>query len=200
MTESILRCPTCNAHHHEKTDVFGNKKGDKSDFDAREIFGVTYTCPISLMDTDELVALPCGHLLSKRAYSQMGGCISGVSLDEADGCDEDGGDDRALIHIRKAGQRSCEGTYRRHKRGNDAYTKIGQYDGQDVTYSIEVRTVDLKRWWYLSCDSSNPSEPRVDFYRAPVNDSCDYPKGVRWEAATLYGKFPSPRVAVSYFE
>merc|ERR1711862_840804 len=143
----------------------------------------------------ELIALPCGHLLSKKAYIQMGGCIgNGNELEN-----EEEEESKALIHITKAGQGGANGTYRKGK--SKRFTKYGRYDGQDVDYFIEIKTVNFKRWWYLSCETgSNPNEASVvvEFYRAQVNESCDYPKGVKWEAATLFGTFPSPCVTVSY--
>jgi hypothetical protein len=92
---------------------------------------------------------------------------------------------------------------------------MGRYDGSDATYSIELRVSvvagdDGARVWYLSCsrsegdDDNDPSGRRqqrsrvVDFYRAKVGE-CSYPYRVTWEAATLLGTYPAPRVAVSHF-
>jgi len=115
------------------------------------------------------------------------------------------------VHVRSAGQDGVNGTYRSH-RGDPPgrYTSMGRYDGTDATYSIELRRVaNGANAWYLSCSRSGGGDPGdydppgvrptvVDFYRAKVG-ACAYPYGVRWEAATLLGTYPAPRVAVSHF-
>ena len=110
-------------------------------------------------------------------------------------------DDRVLVHVLNAGQDGVNGTYRRH-RGDPAgrYTSMGRYKGEDAEYSIELRVAadGGSGVWYLSCRAGNPGEPPVDFYRARVGE-CAYPYRVRWEAATLLGTFPAPRVEVSHF-
>lgn len=177
---AVLKCPTCNTKHHPKTDVFCNRKGghddddeddggDKcyNDYDARQIFGITSTCPITLEECSNLVVLPCGHVLSRSAYQSLGGYLpriscssSRVSIDDGsnisdDDDDTDGGSSSILVHIRHAGQAGVNGTYRRHynKINSDSsnnnnntnnanrYTSIGRYDNQDVEYCIDLRTV-----------------------------------------------------------
>lgn len=193
--DSTMKCPSCNFVHHAKTDVFGNQKGVACDYDAREIFGITATCPICLEECSEIVALSCGHVLCKMDYQRIGGYVQGVQNREND----EGFDDSILIHIQNAGQNGVNGTYRRHHGDYiRRYTSMGRYNGEDVEYYIELRVVDGTKMWYLSCHTGNPSEPQVDFYRAKVNE-CAYPYRVRWEAATILGTFPAPRVAVSHF-
>jgi len=104
-----------------------------------------------------------------------------------------------LIHLRKAGQHGVNGTYQRHHGYKNKYTSRGRYNGEDVEYYIELRVVGGQKMWYLSCPTGNPSEPPVDFYKAQVNERCAYPSRVRWEAASLHGTFPSPKVSESYF-
>jgi hypothetical protein len=246
-----MRCPSCNFVHHAKTDVFGNhrkkKAGDDDgascsdsdcraggrDYDAREIYGISATCPICLEECEDIVALPCGHVLCCADYRRMGGSVRGVRGGRGgggdgggglarnlrttrEGGDDDDGDGGVLVHVRNAGQDGVNGTYRRH-RGDPPgrYTSMGRYDGSDATYSIELRVSvvagdDGARVWYLSCsrsegdDDNDPSGRRqqrsrvVDFYRAKVGE-CSYPYRVTWEAATLLGTYPAPRVAVSHF-
>ena len=142
---AVLKCPTCNAKHHPKTDVFCNRKGghqdddddddDKcyNDYEARQLFGITSTCPITLEECSNLVVLPCGHVLSRGAYRSLGGylpriisCSSSIRVssidddgsnnddDDDDDDDTDGGSSSILVHIRHAGQAGVNGTYRRH--------------------------------------------------------------------------------------
>ena len=193
---AVLKCPTCNAKHHPKTDVFCNRKGGRddddedggggdekcyNDYDARRLFGITSTCPVTLEECSNLVVLPCGHVLSQGAYRSLGGYLPRISCsssrvssiddgsDDDDDDDTDGGSSSILVHIRHAGQAGVNGTYRRHydkinsdgsnNNTNNAnrYTSIGRYDNQDVEYCIDLRTVttagngNTKRMWYLSC-------------------------------------------------
>ena len=148
--------------------------------------------------------------LRTREEGEEGGGGGPAACAAADD-DDDGG---VLVHVRDAGQDGVNGTYRRH-RGDPPgrYTSMGRYGGSDAPYSIELRAGDddgARVWWYLSCsrsegdDDNDPSgkrrrQPRVvDFYRAKVGE-CSYPYRVRWEAATLLGTYPPPRVAVSHF-
>eukprot|EP00584_Thalassiosira_punctigera_P019467 CAMPEP_0172555554 /NCGR_PEP_ID=MMETSP1067-20121228/58554_2 /TAXON_ID=265564 ORGANISM="Thalassiosira punctigera, Strain Tpunct2005C2" /NCGR_SAMPLE_ID=MMETSP1067 /ASSEMBLY_ACC=CAM_ASM_000444 /LENGTH=200 /DNA_ID=CAMNT_0013344079 /DNA_START=127 /DNA_END=729 /DNA_ORIENTATION=- len=190
-----LKCPTCNFEHHAKTDIFGNRVS-ACDFDVREIFGITATCPICLETCHEVVALPCGHVLCKADYRRMGGFLRGVRDQESD---EDS-DDNLLIHVRRAGQHGVNGTYQRHHGDKNRYTQLGRFDAEDVEYCIEIRIIDRIKFWYLSCHTGNPSEAPVDFYKARVNERCAYPSRVKWEPAALFGKVPTPRVSVSSFE
>ena len=144
---AVLKCPTCKAKHHPKTDVFCNRKGghdvdddddeddggDKcyNDYDARRLFGITSTCPITLEECSNLVVLPCGHVLSRSAYRSLGGYLPRIiscsssrvssidddgsnNTDDDDDDDTDGGSSSILVHIRHAGQAGVNGTYRRH--------------------------------------------------------------------------------------
>jgi hypothetical protein len=195
-----MKCPSCNFAHHAKTDVFGNQKGADCDYDAREIFGIAVTCPICLEECTEIVALPCGHVLCKADYRRMGGSVRRGGARDRESEEGSANDDGVLVHVQNAGRGGVNGTYRRH-RGDPAgrYTSMGRYNGGDVEYCIELRVADDGAgMWYLSCRTGNPSEPPVDFYRAKVNE-CEYPYRVRWEAATLLGTFPAPRVVVSHF-
>lgn len=126
----------------------------------------------------------------------MGGFVkNGIQNQEND--EESTGS--VLIRLRKAGQPGVNGTYSRHHGERNKYSKIGSYNGESVDYYIELRVVDGQKMWYLSCNTGNPSEPPVDFYKAQVNEQCAYPARVRWEAASLHGTFPSPKVSDSYF-
>lgn len=141
---AVLKCPTCNAKHHPKTDVFCNlhkgghedEDGNNSynDYDARQLFGITSTCPITLEECSNLVVLPCGHVLSYGAYHSLGGYLprtlscssSRVSIDndggsnnDEDDDDTDGGSSSILVHIRHAGQAGVNGTYRKHYNKNN---------------------------------------------------------------------------------
>ena len=111
----------------------------------------------------------------------------------------DDSDNDVIVHIQSAGQKSVNGTYRRHDGEMNRYTSMGRYNGNDVEFFIELRVENGKKMWYLSCETGNPSEPPIEFYRAKVNERCAYPSRVRWEAATLCGTFPSPRASVSHF-
>ena len=190
----IMKCPTCNRQHHAKSDVFCNRSRIAGNFDAREIFGVTTTCPICLEDCSELVALPCGHILCKSDYHRLGGFVRGISdqMDTDDECI-----DNLLVYIREAGQHGVNGTYRRDGI-NKKFTKLGKWNGEDAEFSIEIRVVKGKKMWFISCRLGN--EHLVDFYKAAVNESGNYPARVRWEAASFHGTHPTPQISMSYFE
>lgn len=175
--------------------------GGGRDFDVREIFGISATCPICLDDCTEVVALPCGHVLCKADYQRMGGsveqcCLNNDSTNNVD--DDEHNADRIIIRVKDAGQHGVNRTYTRHHDDRNRYISMGRYDGEDVEYFIEMR-VENKKIWYLGCQTGNPNEAPVDFYRAQVNERCAYPTRVRWESATIAGTFPSPKSDQYYF-
>ena len=47
-------------------------------------------------------------------------------------------------------------------------------------------------------DEDQGKEDPVDFYRATVNETCEYPSSVKW-VSSLIGMGPAPRSEVSYF-
>ena len=109
-------------------------------------------------------------------------------------------EDNVIIHIRNAGEKSVNGTYRRHHGEMNRYTSMGRYDGRDVEFFIELREVNGNKMWFLSCDTGgNPNEPAIDFYKVKVNERCAYPARVRWESAAIRGTFPAPKSSVSHF-
>lgn len=204
---STLKCPQCSTVHHAREDEFCNPRqypDGKKDFDARRVLGITATCPICLDDFSEVYALPCGHILCKDDYQRMGGYVP-CTHNSHDGNDEheESHTDKVLIQIRNAGQSGANGTYRRHCDTKNKYGRMGRYDGLDVEYFIDIRTDSEsgRKSWYLSCDTGNPSEPPVDFYKATVNGRCAYPSKVKWEIVTLgLGSFPAPQKCThSYF-
>lgn len=192
--QDILKCPTCNHQHHAKTDVFGNCRGKTKDFDARELFGVTATCPICLDDCSELIVLKCGHILCKGDYQRLGGHVRGI-CDPANPHDDES-TDSILLNIRRAGQSRVNGTYRKDVI-NNKYTQLGRWNGEDAEFSIETRVVDGKKMWFISCQHGE--ELPIDFYKAPVNEGSNYPPEIGWRTATLHGQSPHPRISVSYF-
>ena len=74
----------------------------------------------------------------------------------------------------------------------------GRQYGLNVEYSIEKRVVNGKKMWVLCCRSEDGKEYPVDFYRAAVNETCEYPSSVKW-VSSLIGMGPAPRSEVSYF-
>lgn len=127
----------------------------------------------------------------------MGGYVQSIQNEESN----EESTDSVLIHVREAGHQYVNGTYRRHHGDpKNKYTSIGRYEGQDVEYYIELRIMGGKKMWYLCCQTGNPSEPPIDFYRAKVNERCAYPSQVKWVSASLHGTFPAPKnVSVSHF-
>mmetsp|Transcript_29003 Transcript_29003/g.57848 ORF Transcript_29003/g.57848 Transcript_29003/m.57848 type:complete len:222 (-) Transcript_29003:172-837(-) len=193
--QETLKCPTCNHNHQPKTDVFGNCRGGKSkDFDARELFGITATCPICLDETSELVVLKCGHILCKSDYQRLGGFVKGFNA--SDHSNADASHNTVLLHVRRAGQPPVNGTYRKDCDGRK-YTQLGRFNGEDAEFSIDTRVVDGRKMWFISCQHG--SEAPIDFYKAPVNEGSNYPPESGWRVATLHGHLPHPRISVSYF-
>lgn len=197
---AVLKCPTCNSEHHAKTDVFGNlcshnKSSDQgSDFGVLELFGATAECAICLEVCEDIVGLPCGHCLCKSDYKRMGGIVRAFNEDEHGNrgeCDDD-----VIVTVKRAGKKEVNGTY---KKDCNRYTRSARYDGKDVEYSIEKRVVNGKKMWVLCCRSEDQGkEDPVDFYKATVNETCEYPSSVKW-VASLIGSGPAPRSEVSYF-
>eukprot|EP00985_Skeletonema_marinoi_P017884 scaffold9898_cov198-Skeletonema_marinoi.AAC.7 len=104
-------------------------------------------------------------------------------------------DDDVIVTVKRAGKKEVNGTY---KKDCNRYTRSARYDGKDVEYSIEKRVVNGKKMWVLCCRSEEGKEDPVDFYRATVNETCEYPSSVKW-VSTLIGSGPAPRSEVSYF-
>ena len=194
---ATLKCPSCNSEHHAKTDIFGNRykhcSDEGSDFGVLELFGAKTKCAICLETCEDIVGLPCGHCLCKSDYKRMGGIVRAFNEDEHQHrgeCDDD-----VIVTVKRAGKKEVNGTY---KKDCNRYTRSARYDGKDVEYSIEKRVVNGKKMWVLCCRSEEGKEDPVDFYRATVNETCEYPSSVKW-VSTLIGSGPAPRSEVSYF-
>eukprot|EP00986_Skeletonema_menzelii_P002007 scaffold555_cov158-Skeletonema_menzelii.AAC.4 len=174
---ATLKCPSCNAEHHAKTDVFGNRNNNSSDegsdFGVLEIFGASAECSICL--------------------ERMGGI--GRAFNEDDGGNRGECDDDVIVTVKRAGKKEVNGTY---KKDCNRYTRSARYNGKDVVYSIEKRVVNGKKMWVLCCRSEEGKEDLVDFYKATVNETCEYPTSVKW-VSSLIGSGPAPRSEVSYF-
>lgn len=169
---AVLKCPICKTKHHPKTDVFCNRKGgdyededgDKcyNDYDARQLFGITSTCPITLEQCSNLVVLPCGHVLSQSAYHSLGGylprslCSSpargSILYDDDDGRnDEDddtvgGSSSTILVHIRHAGQAGVNGTYRKHHYNKNNDTADSSNNNNNNTDNAANRYTSIGRY------------------------------------------------------
>ncbi|KAL7440907.1 hypothetical protein ACHAXM_007538 [Skeletonema potamos] len=194
---ATLKCPNCNCEHHAKTDVFGNRKGsaysdEGSDFGVLELFGATAECAICLEVCEDIIGLPCGHCLCKSDYKRMGGIVRAFNEDDHANRGES---DDVIVTVKRAGKKEVNGTY---KKDCNRYTRSARYNGKDVEYSIEKRVVNGKKMWVLCCRSEDGKEDPVDFYRAAVNETCEYPSSVKW-VSSLIGMGPAPRSEVSYF-
>ncbi|KAL3765950.1 hypothetical protein ACHAWO_005899 [Cyclotella atomus] len=190
----ILKCPTCNTHHHARTDVFGNlKENSNLDFDAREIFGLSGVCPICLEDCSSLVALPCGHILCKADYVRLGGHV--ISIEHND---ENESPENVILNIHRAGAGNVNGTYR-YDSAKDRYTRLSVWDGKDAEFAVETRALNGRKMWFLTCRVTG-SDELIDFYKAQVLDSNCYPSQVQWRSVGMSGVHPLPKVEVSYFE
>lgn len=128
----------------------------------------------------------------------MGGIVRAFNEDD---CNNRGdSDDDVIVTVKRAGKKEVNGTY---KKDCNRYTRSARYNGKDVEYSIEKRVVNGKKMWVLCCrateDNNNGKEDPVDFYRAAVNETCEYPSAVKWVSSSLIGTGPPPRSEVSYF-
>ena len=210
---AILKCPSCNSEHHAKTDVFGNRRvaslspnasDEGSDFGVLELFGASAECSICLETCTDIVGLPCGHCLCKSDYKRLGGMVR--AFNEDDHTHRDERDDDVIVTVKRAGKKEVNGTY---KKDYNRYTRSARYNGKDVEYSIEKRVISGKKMWVICCrsmmneeggdekDKGGKQDP-VDFYRAAVNETCEYPSGVKW-ISSLIGMGQAPRSEVSYF-
>jgi len=200
-----------------------NNSDEGSDFGVLELFGASAECAICLETCTDIIGLPCGHCLCKADYKRMGGIVRAFNEDDEytnrSECDDD-----VIVTVKRAGKKEVNGTY---KKDYNRYTRSARYEGKDVEYSIEKRVIAGKKNWVICCrsmedteevekkkktmkkddkkksggngsSSSSGGEDVVDFYRALVNETCEYPSSVKW-VASMIGMGQAPRSEVSYF-
>lgn len=199
-----------------------NNSDEGSDFGVLELFGASAECAICLETCTDIVGLPCGHCLCKADYKRMGGIVR--AFDDEHGTNRSECDDDVIVTVKRAGKKEVNGTY---KKDYNRYTRSARYDGKDVEYSIEKRVIAGKKNWVICCrsmedtedvekkkktmkkdekkksggngsSSSSSGDDVVDFYRAVVNETCEYPSSVKW-VASMIGMGQAPRSEVSYF-
>lgn len=127
----------------------------------------------------------------------MGGIVR--SFNEDENANRGDSDDDVIVTIKKAGKKEVNGTY---KKDCNRYTRSARYNGKDVEYYIEKRVISGKKMWVICCRSMEGDETKedpVDFYRASVNETCEYPSSVKWVSSSIIGMNPAPRSEVSYF-
>lgn len=122
----------------------------------------------------------------------MGGIVRAFNEDDPNRGESD---DDVIITVKRAGRKEVNGTY---KKDCNRYTRSARYNGEDVEYSIEKRVVNGKKMWVLCCRSEDGRDDPVDFYRAAVNETCEYPSSVKWVSSLMVGGH-APRSEVSYF-
>ena len=202
-----------------------NNSDEGSDFGVLELFGASAECAICLETCTDIVGLPCGHCLCKADYKRMGGIVR--AFDDEHGTNRSECDDDVIVTVKRAGKKEVNGTYKkdynRYTRsarydGKDVEYSIekrviagkknwviccrSMEDTEDADKKKKTMKKDEKKKSGGGNGSSSSSngggEDVVDFYRAVVNETCEYPSSVKW-VASMIGMGQAPRSEVSYF-
>lgn len=146
----------------------------------------------------ETTSIPLDH--NRHSDSDMAGMNESEDEDDEFEMDTQYQDVPALIVVEAAGQPAVNGKYHRDGYFEQAckYSKQGKYKGESCLFSLfQCNVSNNTKHWYISIVPRN-SQPGtstdIDFYSAPVLDSCtEYPPSGTWTKSNE-GLDPPPKL------